>query len=350
MRRVRVAAAVVAGLGLLCALGPPVRAADLATVELAEVEVPRERVLDGVVEAVNEATVSAQTSGRVAEVLFDVNDFVEAGAIIVKFTDREQRAAVTAARAARDEARARVTETEADLARAEDLLTRDAISRSARDQLRANRDAARARLDAAEAGLVAARQELEYTRIRAPYAGIVSARHVEVGEAVRPGQPIMSGLSLQQLRVNVDVPQSIVDPVREHDSAWVRFDGERVQAQSLTFFPFADPASKTFRVRVDLPEVDSVLYPGMFVKVAFVIGRKAALLVPETAVVRRSELEAVYVVHDDHIVLRQVRLGGRYDGGREVLAGLEAGERVALDPVAADLERRRLAAAGGRDG
>ena len=205
-------------------------------------------------------------------------------------------------------------------------------------------------MTAAEAGLSTAREELEYTRIRAPYAGIVSARHVEVGEVVRPGQPIMSGLSLQRLRVNVDIPQSIIDPVRKHGAAWVQFDGERVAAESLTFFPFADARSKTFRVRVNLPETDAVLYPGMFVKVGFVIARHERLLVPEVAVVRRSELTAVYVVTDGAITLRQVRLGQRHDGGFEVLAGLAANERVALDPVQADLERRRLVAAGARNG
>jgi len=329
-------------------LFPPLAADEpLAFVEVSPVVVPRERVLDGVVEAVDEATVSAQTAGRVAEVLFDVNDFVESGALIVRFTDTEQRAALDRARAAQDEARARATEAEADLVRAEELLGRGAISRSQRDQFRANRDAARARLASADAGVESAMEQLEYTRVRAPYAGIVSERHIQVGEAVRPGQPLMSGLSLQRLRVNVEVPQSIIDKVRQHDAAWVQVDGTRSMAESLTFFPFADPRSKTFRVRVNLPEISTVLYPGMFVKVGFVIGEHTRLLVPASAIVRRSELTAVYVVavradraDADGVTLRQVRVGRSYPEGVEVLAGLEPGERVALDPLRAGAELR----------
>ena len=298
---------------------------------------PRERVLDGRVEAVNQATVSAQTSGRIAELPYDVNDFVDAGAVIMRFTDTEQRAALDRAQAALAEARARLANAQTEFERAEKMIANNTISRSRFDQAKAERDSARARLDAAVAGVETAKEQLDYTVVRAPYAGIVSQRHVELGELVSPGQPLISGLSLQSLRVNVDVPQSLFHAVRKIAKAAVYVDGERIEAESLTFFPVADNAANTFRVRVNLPDGAVTLYPGMFIKVGFIVGESRRLLIPTTAVVRRSELSAVYVVDGENVSLRQVRLGRRFGESIEVLAGLVAGEAVATDPVRAGI-------------
>jgi membrane fusion protein, multidrug efflux system len=152
---------------------------------------------------------------------------------------------------------------------------------------------------------------------------------------VRPGQPLMSGLSLQSLRVNVAVPQSMIDPIRKIGKAFIYAGDERVEGRNLTFFPIADPASNTFTVRVDFPAGNATLYPGVFVKVGFVIGETERLLIPAEAVVYRSELRAVYRVYGDEVNLQQVRLGRRYGDNIEVLAGLAAGELVATDPVSA---------------
>jgi RND family efflux transporter MFP subunit len=297
----------------------------------------RERVWDGRVEAVNQATVSAQTSGRIAELPFDVNDYVEAGAVLMRFTDTEQKAALAQAEAALQEATARLAEANQEFERFSKMIENNSVSRAAFDQSRANRDAARARLNAARSRVEGAKEQLEYTVIRAPYAGIVSKRHVELGELVSPGQPVISGLSLQSLRVNVDVPQSMFHAIRTIGKAFVYVNSERIAAESLTFFPVADAEANTFRVRVNLPDGAATLYPGMFVKVGFVVGETQRLLVPVEAVVRRSELSGVYVADGEAVALRQVRLGRRYGDSIEVLSGLSAGEAVATDPVAAGI-------------
>jgi RND family efflux transporter MFP subunit len=205
----------------------------------------------------------------------------------------------------------------------------------------ADRDAAGARLAAAGAALASAQEGVSYTEIRAPYAGVVTRRHVEAGEAVRPGTPLMSGLSLQYLRVAVELPQSIVERVRVIRKAAVYVDGRRVEAKSLTLSPQASPESNSFLVRLDLPENAADLYPGMFVKVAFVVGETGRLLIPADALVERSEITAVYVqAADGRIALRQLRLGHRFEDNIEILAGLEPGETIVTDPLAA-LERLR---------
>lgn len=331
---------------------PPARtpakpaAAKLATEVVQPVTVPAERELDGAIEAVNQATVSAQTSGRVAEILHDVNDFVPAGAILMKLRSTEQRAGLQQAEAARVEATAREAEVQTRYARIRDMYERKVVAKAQLDQVAAERDAAVARLAAARAAVESAREGVAYTEVRAPYAGIVTARLVRVGESVSPGTPLMSGLSLEKLRVNVDIPQTLVEQVRKLGKAAVYVNGRRIEATQVTIFPEADPATNTFRTRVDLPANAADLYPGMFVKVGFVTGESLRLLVPKSAIVARSEVTAVYVVDGDgRIGLRQVRTGGAFGDRLEVLAGLAAGERVALDPVAA-LRSLTLPAAG----
>lgn len=307
-----------------------------ATVELDEA--PLERQFDGTVEAVNQATMSAQTSGRIAEVFYDVDDYVQPGEPIVRFTDIEQQSALQQANAALAEAVARNNQAQEEFTRVSDLLDSGSASRREYDQALAARDAASARVAAARSSVDTAKQQVEYTLVRAPYAGIVTERHVEVGETVGVGQPLISGLSLEALRVVVDLPQQVAARVREYRTAFILVDEGRVEATDVTIFPYAHSASNTFRVRLELPEGQFALYPGMFVKVTFVVGDSQRLLVPSVALMRRSEVTGVYVVDDQQRVrMRQVRVGGTFGDRTEVLSGLRAGERVAEDPVKAGI-------------
>lgn len=325
------------------ARAPVASGAALEAVVLEPERTPLERQLDGTIEAVNQGTVAAQTAGRVAAILYDVNDFVPAGAVVVRLRATEQRAGLLQAEAALREATARETEAQTRHQRIADMYERKVVAKAMLDEATATRDAAVARRNAARAALESAREGVSYTEIRAPYAGIVTRRHVEVGETVSPGTPIMSGISLQFLRVVVDVPQSIVEQVRQIRKAAIYVGGRRIEATKLTLFPEASSPSNTFRARLELPENATDLYPGMFVKVGFVTGEAERLLVPLRALVERGEVTAVYVLDaSGRTSLRQVRPGHRFDDRIEILAGLGAGERVALDPVAA---MRRLAPA-----
>lgn len=299
--------------------------------------VPRSRYFDGKVEAVHQATVSSQTSGRVAEVFYDVDDYVEAGAVIVRFTNVEQQSALQQAEASLREARARQVEAEEEYRRALNLQERGVGSQRDVDRTLASREAAGARVLAAESAVETAAQQLEYTLVRAPYAGIVTSRHVEVGEAVTTGQPLMSGLSLERLRVVVELPQGMAQLVRESPMAEVLTEDGPVAPKRITVFPVADPLANTFTVRLELPDGQFGFYPGMFVKVAFLVSEAERLLVPAAAIVRRSELTAVYVVSGDSARLRQVRLGQRFGDRVEVLSGIGPGEMIAHDPVAAGI-------------
>lgn len=311
------------------------------TVETALVEaqtLPDVYVADALIEAVQQATVAAETSGRIKEINFDVDDVVAKGDVLLRFTDKEQRAGLARAEASLKEAQARLQQAEAEHERIKSVYARQLVAKAALDKAEADLKAARERVNAAEAEMKQAGQQLEYTVVRAPYAGIVVKRLVEVGENVRPGTPLMSGFSLEKLRVTTSVPQAVVDAVRKHRRATVYLDepASRIDVTDITVYPYADPASHGFTVRALLPAVQGAFYPGMFAKAAFVVGERERLLVPVKAVVHRSEVTAVYVVDEQgRIGFRQVRVGGRFDDHFEVLAGLTTGERVALDPVRA---------------
>ena len=319
----------------------PIPSTELAVAPVEYRITPREYRLDGVVEAVNHTTVSAQTRGLVQEILYDVDDTVEKGAVVVRLRDTEQRAALDRTEADLAAALAHRDQADVEFRRVSGLYRKKAASKSMNDKARAERNAAHAEADAAQARLDQAREQLSYTEIRAPYDGIVSERHVEVGEVATPGAPVMSGVSLDSLRVTVDVPQSVIPLIRRGGAVRVYLaDDSLLAPEKVTVFPYADRDSNTFEVRATLPSGSHGLYPGMYVKTGFVTGERQQLTVPVQAVVHRSEVTGVYVVGDDgRINFRQGRGGRRAGHGADevitVLAGLNAGEQVALDPIAA---------------
>lgn len=299
------------------------------------------RSWDGVVEAVREAVLSAQTSGRVTAVNVDVNDRVVAGQTLLRLTVVEQQAGVDAARAQLRAAEASAVEAERNYQRFASLVKENYVSRAQLDQARAGRDAANAARDAARAQLSSAGQGAEYTVVRAPYPGIVAARNVEPGEAVAPGQPLLTVYAPEDLRIEVQVPQSDAEAIRAQPGARVTFDGGvSVDARRVVVHPSADPRSHSVTVRVLLPQMEALMKtsvaPGTTAKVAFPIRSvDRTLQIPDAAVVRRGELTGVYVLKDGTLLLRQLRLGGREGDTVEVLAGLRPGDVVVRDPEAA---------------
>lgn len=176
--------------------------------------------------------------------------------------------------------------------------------------------------------------------MRAPYSGIVTVRHIDIGETAQPGKALFTGLSLESLRAVVQLPQNIIQRVLDNKQARIITDQTGtpgILASNLIFSPYADPATHTFMVRVMLPEGDHGLFPGMAVKVAFAMQPSQQLAVAASTVVHRSEVSAVYVIDTSgRVTLRQVRIGRQLDNDQiAILAGLEAGERVALNPIQA---------------
>lgn len=342
-------------------------------------EVAQTYSADGVVEAARQSTVSAQIAGRVKEILFDVGDTVRKGQVILRIDEREAAQALAGSQAQVMQAQAAVQNARSNYERSRQLFAQKFISQAALDKAQADYQMALAQAAASEAGAGQAGLAHGYTEVIAPYGGVVAARLVEVGEMVTVGKPLMTGFDPGQMRVIVDVPQYKLAEIGAHPQAMIELPSlnRRVQAASVTVQPAADARTHSSQVRVYLPanEVGVRLqhvtaepppagaaaghllphqtltrtvpevYPGMFVRVHFTVGKANKLLIPAGAVVRRSEVSAVYVVDDNGAVkLRQVRLGEAAGQDEiEVLAGLNAGEKVALDPVKAGMAKAQQA-------
>ncbi len=335
-------------------------ATELQTTPVTRIAVPVIKQFTGTVEAVNKATMKAQTSGRLAEIYVDVDDIVKPDDILARFRNERQKAEMDLAQAGLEEARAEYDRNQADYERYQNLYQQQLIAVTTLDQSRAALKASKARLDAARARIKQAREEYEYTIIRAPYSGIVTQRHVEVGESVNPGSPLVSGISLDKLRVTVQVPQTIVETIRTRQQGLLYLaDGRVISSNEITVFPFADETSHSFTVRLELPSSDKLLngaslYPGMLVKTGFIAGEQQLLVIPASALVQRGEINAVYVkTSDGRIVMRQVRPGQQvpavtasepaelpqrqspHPAQRIIHAGLSEGEQVYLNPLQA---------------
>ncbi|WP_295967793.1 efflux RND transporter periplasmic adaptor subunit [uncultured Xanthomonas sp.] len=328
---------------------PPLPA--LATVPV-EPAAMASRSWDGVVTAVEYADLSAQTGGRVRSVAVDVGDRVAAGQVLLQLSAVEQRAGVASAQAQVRAATASADEAEASYRRYASLAGAQYVSRAQLDQARATRDAANAARAAAVAQLAQAQQPADYTVVRAPFAGVISARQVQPGEAVAAGQALLSLYLPGAQRIEVQVPHSDADAIRAVPHAQVRLDdGRSLQVPQVTVFPTADPRSHSVTVRVPLPALQPAPVPGSTAKVVFPLAAgdaaAAPLRIPLSALLQRGELSAAYVLADGRLSLRQLRIGQRDAQRVEVLAGLRAGERVARDPVAAGqalaAQRRALA-------
>ena len=317
----------------------------LAVIKTAPVSAGNVRQWNGVVEAVNQATLSAQTSGRVSVLMVDVNDAVKAGDVLARFSNVEQLSGQNRAQAGLSAAQAQAIEAEADYKRMSEIYAKKLIAKAQYEQSLARRDAARAQLASARAQLSEASQQLDYTVVRAPFSGVIGQRHVQVGETVAPGQPIFSMNSPEQLRVRVSLPQSEAAVLEKNRNAKIVLDsGKEIAVDNIVVFPDADPQSHTVTVRLGLPANITGLKPGVTVKALLPYSGNQGLLIPASSLVMRSEVTSVYVVGDKTIRLRQIRLGHRVGDQVQVLSGLNPGEVIAADPIAASLRLSELQA------
>lgn len=330
-------------------------------------EVAQSYAAEGLVEATRQSTVAAQISGRVKEINFDVGSRVNKGQVILRIDERETGQALAGSNAQVLQAQATLQNAKAAYERSRQLFEQKFISQSALDKAEADYQVARAQAAASEAAAGQAGLTHGYSAVVAPYSGVVAARHVEVGETVMPGKPLMTGFDPAGMRVVVSVPQYKLPEIGSNPEVMVEVPSLNrwIKASSTTVQPMADARTHSTQVRVYLPANEEDMkqqpaaaaghplphqmpahtvpgvYPGMFVRAHFVVGKANKLVIPASAVLRRSEVVAVYVVDEKGgVKLRQVRLGDtNADGAVEVLAGLNPGEQVALDPVRAGMAR-----------
>ena len=299
---------------------------------------------EAVVEALSQATLAAQVSGRVVEVRVDAGQVVKKGDLLMKIDAREAAEAAAGASA-------QYVNAKANYERLKNLRQQNFISAAALDKARADFEAAQAVRGQAGVGV-------GHATVTAPISGVVAQRLIELGEMAAPGRQLLTIYDPDGLRVTASIPQYRLPQMRSVKRARIEFPelGKSVDAASVTLLPTADAATHVSQVRVNLPAGVKDVIPGMFARVHFMVGQAVKMTVPAAAVVRRGEVAAVYVQSEQGVLsLRQLRLGELLEPSLEhparsseieVLAGLSPGERVVLDPVKAGIALKSAQSTG----
>jgi RND family efflux transporter MFP subunit len=276
----------------------------------------------GTVGARLHARIEAKVAGLVIEMLAVPGQAVQAG-------DRLARLDVQEIRARLDQALAVRTQAERELQRERKLIERGAATR-------AEVDAAQARADVARAAVAEAETMLRYADVIAPFAGVVTRKLADIGDLAAPGRPLLEMEDPTQLQLQTEIPEALINSVKLGAHMSVQLSGmpSELQATVSEVAPAADPNSRTFRVKLDLPQSDR-LRSGQFGRVSVPIGERDGLRVPANAVVQRGQLEMVFVVADHRAHMRLVKTGKAAAGELEILSGLESGETVVVEGAAA---------------
>ena len=292
----------------------------------------------GTLQAVRQGTLGAQVPGRVLEVLVRSGDAVKAGQALIRIDAQDAVDAASASTALAGGAAARLATARADHERAQRLRAQEYISVAALQRSESALRSAEADAQASSAAASGAHTRAGWRTVTAPYAGYVTDVLVAAGDLATPGKPLLSLYDPAAMRVIAQVPESVAGKLLASKPAFIGLAGgsNPLQARSWTVVSAVDPATHSVEVRAELPP-GTRLQPGQFAQLLLPLAAgDAQLRIPASAVLHRSEVTAVYVVDASGAArLRQVRLGPVEGGEVTVLAGLRAGEQVALDPVAA---------------
>jgi RND family efflux transporter MFP subunit len=341
-------------------LTAPDTISNVLVIDVRKVKVPDWLEAVGTVRATQTSQVASQIMGNIVEIRAREGDRVEGGQILAAIDDSQLSAAVEQATAAATAAQEEVSAADSDVALAEATLKRyqqlfekKSVSPQEFDEIKARYQSAEARRDMTRAGqsqanaaLTQARTSLGYTRIRAPFAGVVTGKKADVGTLASPGMPLFTLEDTRSYRLEVTVDESEIRLVRTGQVSPVTIDAlgnTQVSGKVMQIVPAVDPASRSVLVKVDLP-ADPRLRSGLFGRAHFARGERSALMIPSTSVVERGQLEGVYALDATQIAgLRYVTLGKSAGEKVEVLSGLQDGEKLVAAPGARELGGKRIA-------
>ncbi len=331
------------------------------------------------------ADVMSRISGRLGAVLVREGSLVSAGGLVARIDDPELELAVQQAEAAVEVQRARLAQLQAgprdpevaqveaqiaqqqtalaqaerELARTQQLFADGLVARAAVDRAQTEVDLARARVQAskeqlaivrqgprpediaaqqaqvrqAEVQLAQARARLREMRITSPIAGVVTRVNVESGAVISSQTVVATVATIRPIEVHVPLPE--VDLPRLRSASLVRLTvdalpGRTFEGRIARVAPALDPASRSARLVVRVPNADQALRPGMFARATVVFDERQAIVIPSDAIVRRGEAVVAFVVKDDTVEERAVRIGYVEGSRSEIIQGLQAGDAVVV--------------------
>jgi RND family efflux transporter MFP subunit len=338
-------------------------------------------VLDatGYVVARRIATVSAQITGRVEEVMIEEGQRVEQGQVLARLdpinADAERslsQSQLASSQSQVQNVQAQLTRAEAEAKRLDSLVAQQLVSRSQYDQQVAERDALRAQLETARRNVKVSRDQLaisdigkDYTVVRAPFAGIITAKSAQPGEIVSPlsagGGFTRTGIGtivdMDSLEVEVDVGEAYIGRVQPRmpvEATLNAYPDWKIPAEVIAIIPAADRGKATVKVRIAIKQKDTRIVPDMGVRVSFLEKEQPAqaqqpkgVRVPNAAITERDGKPVAFAVGDDNTLQqRDLQPGIALAQDRQVLSGLSAGETVVLEPTPELKEGTKVIEAG----
>lgn len=264
------------------------------------------------------AAIEAKISGRIDQMLVASGQAVTNGQLLVQLDAREIQARCDQAAAARQQA-------ENDFKRASDLMGQNILSQS-------EFDAAQSKFRVAEASETEAKTMLAYTKITAPFDGVITRKLADVGDLASPGKTLLQIENPSALRLEADVPEALMANLKLGDKLNVRVASVAgdIAGTVVELSPAADPNSRTFLVKLDLPN-EAGLRSGQFGRVAVPVGEVESIRVPAVAVVQRGQMEMVFASVNGHAQLRLVKTGRHVGDEVEIVSGLNSGEPIVTD-------------------
>jgi membrane fusion protein (multidrug efflux system) len=307
---------------------PPVTVSEVVSVELEDrIEATGELV------SPSHATIAAEVGGRITALYLDEGSAAARGSRVIEIDPERRELELRAARAGDAEARAALAEQRRAAERVHRLFESNVASKAQVETADTALELARSRADAAAARLGEAERALRDAQVSAPFDGMVAQRWVSVGEFVQPGARLFELVALDPLEVEFRVAE--VDSSRVHpgQSVGVRvapYPDEVFAATVSVVAPTIDPVSRTLRVKAQLANADGRLRPGLFARADLGVARRPnVLMVPEESVLQRADGSVVFrFAESGRVERRVIQTGVMKDGRVEVLAGLDAGDRV----------------------
>ncbi|MDR3724291.1 MAG: efflux RND transporter periplasmic adaptor subunit [Terracidiphilus sp.] len=337
----------------------PVETVQARIVVAEQVQTPAVVRATGALHAHESATLSAQVMGRVVKVLVQAGDNVRAGQALVVLDDATARAgadqieaAVRAAEQQQAAAQANADLASSTLARFRQLEAQKSVSPQEMDEVTRRAGAAASQAAAARAQVAAIRAQhagakamLGYTRITAPFAGVVTARMIDPGAMAAPGVPLLQVDSGGPLELQATVAESAIAGLHKGSKIAVTVDSlgrDPLSGSVAEIVPAADPMTHSFQVKVALPALKQ-LRAGLSASAAIPTGTKQAILAPRSAIVLRGSLACAYVLDANGVAqLRYVTVGDSYGDRVEVLSGMAGGDRLVDAPGDRELSGKRI--------
>ncbi|AEE14666.1 efflux transporter, RND family, MFP subunit [Thermodesulfobium narugense DSM 14796] len=296
-----------------------------------ESNLPKYLEASGTVKAKIISVITSKVMGTITSINVKDGDRVSEGEVLLTIYDQDASERVRQAEKNLDAAKLNLSLSNATYMRYKALYDEKALSQQEMDQITTQKELAQTNYERAKAALEEARVMRSFYTVTSPISGIVSSKKVDVGTTAMPGMPLLNVENTSSFELDANVDSKYSQDLKVGSPVKVKIDSmPEIEGKISEIVPSVDPMSRSFVVKVDLGSGN--FKSGMYGKAYFNIGTKRAVVIPETAIVRKGGLIGVYVVDDKGIVsYRMVKLGETYKNTVEVLSGLSNGERIIVE-------------------